>query len=248
MNAARSTILRKMSRADDVDPAEEKLLSRFGRRFRLGEVLLREAAPADEAFLLRQGRIRLIKQIGATERSLRHLKSGDLFGESALIPGSLHKYTAIALTDGIVLALDSDTLHHLLATAPRLAGKLIVQLLERLHNAEDQIELLLVGDAQSKVVLALLKLLRPEIAQRGDAGSPLELSVSPMELSAMVGLDVDTVKRNVQRLRESGYIQVVGERLAIDDIEALRELYGLLGARDQLIGRQLAPSDRSVSV
>jgi DNA-binding transcriptional regulator LsrR (DeoR family) len=57
-----------------------------------------------------------------------------------------------------------------------------------------------------------------------------------MELSARVGLDVDTVKRNVQQLRTSGYVRIEGEEIQIPDVEALRELRRLLEMKDEIVG------------
>jgi CRP/FNR family cyclic AMP-dependent transcriptional regulator len=64
----------------------------------------------------------------------------------------------------------------------------------------------------------------------------VELSVSPIELSTRVGLDVETVKRAVQRLREQQYLRIVGEKVEIPDVDALRRLYLLLGTKEELRG------------
>src|SRR5262249_34003809 len=103
--------------------------------------------------------------------------------------------------------------------------------IRRVRDAEDQIEIMMLRDTQSKIVSALLKLAR-NAAGAGQA----ELNVSPVELSSRVGLDVDTVKRGVQRLREQGYVRIVGERVEIPDGEALRRLYVLLGTKEELRG------------
>ena len=83
--------------------------------------------------------------------------------------------------------------------------------------------------AKFKVAPALLRL------ARRSTGSA-EVAVSPAELSSRVGLDVDTVRRNVQRLREQEYVRIVGERVEIPDVEALRKLVQLLGTKDELVG------------
>jgi CRP/FNR family transcriptional regulator, cyclic AMP receptor protein len=82
---------------------------------------------------------------------------------------------------------------------------------------------------QSKVTSALLKL-------AGRPSGPAELNVSPVELSTRVGLDVEAVKRTVQRLRERQYIRISGERIEIPDVDALRRLYTLLDTKDELAG------------
>lgn len=215
------------------DPEErERLLARYGRRFEAGNIVFRDDEPASEAFLVQEGRVRLFKQIGAMERSLRVVRPGEVFGEAALLAGSTRASTAVALDDVVVLAFDSATFDQILVFAPELGTRVAQQLIRRLRDAEDQIEILMVRDAQSKVVVALMKL-----AQHAGASEPrTALEVSPLELSAQVGLDVDTVKRIVLGLRGSGYLKLQDERIEIPDLEALRELYGLLGVKDQLRG------------
>jgi CRP/FNR family cyclic AMP-dependent transcriptional regulator len=214
----------------DLAPQERsRLLGRYGRRYTAGETVFEEGAPAREAFLLQEGRVRLLKRIGVTDRSVALLKPGDLFGESALMEGLPYGSTAVALTDGVVLALDRGTLRMLLKDHPPIATRVIDQLVRRLRDAEDQIEIMMLRGVQSKVTSALLKLAaRP-------AGSA-DVTISPVELSTRVGLDVDAVKRTVQRLRDGGYVRITGERIEIPDLEALRRLYVLLGTKDELAG------------
>jgi CRP/FNR family transcriptional regulator, cyclic AMP receptor protein len=59
-------------------------------------------------------------------------------------------------------------------------------------------------------------------------------SLSPLELAAEVGIDVDTIKRNVQKLRDGQYVRIIDERVEIPSIEGLRKYFGLLGQRDEL--------------
>lgn len=212
-----------------------RLVSRYGRPFVSGEVLFREGDPAAEAFLLEDGRVRLLKCIRMVERSLRVLQSGDLFGESALVQGCARSCTAVALTPGVALAFDRQAFRALLAKHPSVATSVTERLLMRLRDAEDQIEIMLLRDDQQKIVCALLKL-----AERAGAGNSTELPLSPVDLAARVGLDVDTVKRNVQRLRDQQYVRIEGERTLLPDLDALRRLYVLLGTKSELQGERHA--------
>ncbi|MEO8878380.1 MAG: Crp/Fnr family transcriptional regulator [Polyangiaceae bacterium] len=230
----------------DLVPAErERLIGRFGRRFRAGESLFREGEPAKEAFLLQEGRVRLLKRVRMVERSLLLLKPGDLFGETALLEANgdagegnetARNSTAVALSDGVALVLDQTTFRSLFENYPAIATRMFEQLIVRLRDAEDQIEIMHLRDTQFKVVSALLKL-----SHRATGSA--ELAISPVELSSRVGLDVDAVKRTVQRLREQNYLRIVGERVEIPDVEALRRLYVLLGTKDELAGDTETPAD-----
>jgi CRP-like cAMP-binding protein len=224
-----------MSPTDGAD-ADERLLSRYGRRFSAGTVLFRDGDPAKEAFLLQTGRVRLIKHAGSMERSLRVVRPGDLFGESALAKGATRSVTALALDDGVALAFDQATFDQVLATNPDVAARVLSQLLRRLRDAEDQIEILMLRDAQSKVVVALIKLGQHQLPSDGRPNGEISLTLSPLELSAHAGLDVDTVKRIVAQLRDTGYLNIRDEEVQVPDLDNLRELYNLLGVKDQLRG------------
>jgi CRP/FNR family cyclic AMP-dependent transcriptional regulator len=220
--------------ADEGVAPDDRLRERFGFRFEAGDVLFREGDLGTQAYLLEEGRVRLIKRVRGVERSLMVLKPGDLFGESALLAGATRSSTAIAVSTGHALALDAVTLNSLLQKNPDIAGRIVQQLVRRLRDAEDQIEIMMLTDTQSKVVSALLKLAQQARDQGG--GAVTAFTISPMELSTRVGVDVDTVKRAVQQLREGQYVRVAEERLEIPDLDALRRLYQLLGVKDELRG------------
>jgi CRP-like cAMP-binding protein len=228
---------------EDFGTAErERLLARFGKRFTSGQVIFREGDPGTEAFLLQEGRVRLIKRVRAVERSLMVLRPGDLFGESAFIAGAPRSSTAIALSDGAALALDHATFQNLLENNRSVASRIVQQLVRRLRDAEDQIEIMMLRDTQSKIVNALLKLAQ-QMQADGRGGALLQ--ISPMELSTRVGMDVETVKRGVQKLREGQYVRVVDEKVEIPDVDSLRRLFALLGMKDEIQGSdapQQAPS------
>jgi CRP-like cAMP-binding protein len=222
---------------DDFGAADrERLLSRFGKKFSSGQVLFREGDPGSEAFLLQEGRVRLIKRVRAVERSLMVLRPGDLFGESAFITGAPRSSTAIALSDGAALALDNATFQSLLENNRPVALRIVQQLARRLRDAEDQIEIMMLRDTQSKIVNALLKLAQ-QISPDKRGGALLQ--ISPMELSTRVGMDVEAVKRGVQKLREGQYVRVVDEKVEIPDVDSLRRLFALLGLKDEIQGTEI---------
>jgi len=226
---------------------QSRLVSRFGKRFAAGEVIFEAGTPATEAYLLQEGRVRLIKKVGASERSLRVVRPGDLFGEQALAPGVTRTATAVALVESSAIVLEHATFEHVLTSNPVVGTRVLHQLIRRLRDAEDQIELLMLRDSQVKITAALLQLCQEAQRGRPKAADSIALSVSPMELSVRVGLDVDTVKRNVQQLRTSGHVRIDGEQIQIPDLEGLRELRRLLELKDEIAGSDTAAARRQES-
>lgn len=210
----------------------QRLFERFGKSYSPGDVVYEEGSAAEHCYLLQEGRVRLVKRIRGSERSLTVLKPGDLFGEDALLPKTVRSASAVALTDAQVLALDKKTFGVLLSGNIEVATRLVEQLVRRLRNAEEQLENAMLRDHPSRVVNTLLRIAGgTEATSEGYA-----FSVSPLELSARVGLDVDAVKRAVQQLRDGGYLRIVDEKIVVPDLEALRQLYQLLGMKEDVRG------------
>jgi CRP/FNR family cyclic AMP-dependent transcriptional regulator len=223
-----------MTRPAQDDP--QRPASSLAREFAAGEVLFSTGEAATEAFLLQSGRIRLIKRVSGVDRSLRLLTSGDLFGESALIPGATRTCTAVAVEAGRALTLAPSAVQDVLTRDPAAGSRVLEQLARRLRDAEDQIEVLMVRDGQAKVVMTLLKLARQVIGVQGLPDGAVPLAITPVDLATRAGLDVETVKRNVQQLRESHYVRIADERIEIPDVSALQELLDLLGIKQHLAG------------
>lgn len=216
-----------------LDP--DRLNARFGVEFVAGEVLFHEGEPGTEAFFLQEGRVRLLKTVRGEGRSLMVLRPGDLFGESALLVGAPRSSTAVALTAGTALALDQNTLQAMLEQNPAVASRVVKQLVRRLRESEDQLEIAMLKDTQSKVVASLLKLAREARASSSATPTtPVSIDVTPMELATRVGLDVDAIKRAVQELRDAQYVRVIGERIEIPSVDALERYFGLLGLKNSL--------------
>jgi CRP-like cAMP-binding protein len=218
---------------DQLGEAErQKLFERFGRSFEAGTPIYSEGDPATLCFLIQDGRVRLLKRVRSAERSLTVLRPGDLFGEDALLAESVRSASAVALTDVTALALDRPTFGVLLSTNPDVALRLTEQIVRRLRHAEEQLENAMLRDQPSRVVNTLLRLAAG--TPQGPEGHVL--SVSPLELSSRVGLDVDAVKRAVQQLRDGGYLRIHDEKIILPDLGVLRQLYDLLGSKEEVRG------------
>ena len=209
-----------------------RLVERFGRSYPAGATIYSEGDDADACFIVQDGRVRLVKTIRTAERSLTVLRPGDLFGEDALLRKAVRSASAVTLTDVTVLALDRRTFGVMLSGNAEVASRLVEQLVQRLRDAEEQLENAMLRDHPSRVVNTLLRLASQ--TEKGQNG--WVLAVSPLELSSRVGLDVDAVKRAVQQLRDGGYLRIVDEKIILGDLEALSRLYQLLGMKEEVRG------------
>lgn len=196
------------------------------RSFSAGAVLFYAGAPANELFLIRAGRVRLLKRARGVERTIGVFGPGELVGEGALLPGAHRGVTAEALEPVTAMVVDSATFRALVRKRPDVGEGAMRQLVTRLRRAEAELERALVPDPTLRVLDALL--------EEHDLGEGPVLPLSPLELSNRAALDLDQVKAVVGQLRERGYLEVGDQTITIEDASPLRALHDLLAVKEDV--------------
>ncbi len=94
-------------------------------RFRFGEVVIEQGAPGDAFYLVKSGRLRVIKRKqDAQPETVGFLYAGDHFGEGALLTGRGHRAAVRAAEDSVVLKVSRDEFLNVLKKAPELEAYL----------------------------------------------------------------------------------------------------------------------------
>ena len=209
-----------------VEPRAELAIESYYRSFSAGSILYYAGSPARDLFLIRDGRVRLLKRARGIERTTGLFGAGDLVGEEALLPGAHRWATAEAIEPVTALVIESDTFRALTRKRPDVGEGAMQQLVRRLRRAEEQIENASLPDPTIRVVNTLLHALEDDEHN--------VISLSPLELSTRTGLDLDGVQAVVGQLRERGYLDVGDQTITIDDPGALRELHELLALKEDV--------------
>ena len=100
-----------------------------------GKVLAQQGNIGWDFILIVEGKA----QVKKDGKVIRHLSSGDFFGEISLIDGEPRTATVIAETDMALLVVHRRSFDHLLDTIPGLPKKIMVSLCKYLRRAEKAI-------------------------------------------------------------------------------------------------------------
>jgi rhodanese-related sulfurtransferase len=93
----------------------DELLKRFERiDVRKGDVVISEGAEGDYYYVLESGKCKVERMVGGVSMLLAELKSGDAFGEEALVSEAKRNATVGMKTDGALLRLDKKDFIELL--------------------------------------------------------------------------------------------------------------------------------------
>ncbi len=93
----------------------DELLKSFERvHAERGKAVIREGDEGDFYYVVESGRFQIERLVGGAKVVLAELKSGDAFGEEALVSEAKRNATVVALGDGVLLRLDKQHFNSLL--------------------------------------------------------------------------------------------------------------------------------------
>jgi CRP-like cAMP-binding protein len=95
--------------------AEDVMASLSPVHVKAGEVIVRQGAPADKFFIISDGEVEVVHEDDGAERSVATLKSGQFFGEMAVLRDEPRTATVRALTDASLLAMPAETFRGIVA-------------------------------------------------------------------------------------------------------------------------------------
>jgi ATP-binding cassette, subfamily B, bacterial HlyB/CyaB len=100
----------------------EEFVSSVGiKRIKAGSGILQQGGLEDRRlYVLRQGRVRMVRKEGQTEFPLGTLEPGEVFGEKACLLRQEQMASAIAETDVVLLVIPERTVHFILERNPKL--------------------------------------------------------------------------------------------------------------------------------
>jgi CRP/FNR family transcriptional regulator, cyclic AMP receptor protein len=189
-------------------------------RLRRGERLYEVGDPADLAFVLASGSLRIILGFGTKEMTLGVVGRGDSFGEIALLDGGARGATAEAIEDSVVLGVPRAAGLGLVATNQGYAEALLAEVgrVVRRH-AGDVVECLFL-DLEGRVARLLLMLAGARDEPRD--GDTLDLRRSQSEIASMVHGSRQRVNHVLSGLEALGCIRREGPMLVLTDVALLR--------------------------
>lgn len=221
------SLLLQLSHRDDISEKEKaEVFALFSgeRHFAAGEEIVREGARPKVSLLLTEG---LAARFKVLEDGGRQIAALHVPGDFLDLHGFLLKVLAhgvLALSDCTLVQVEHEALRKLTQTSPHLTRLLW---LDTLIDASVHREWL-VGMGRRKAIGQLAHLIcelyvRLRTVNRTDAMS-FRLPVTQNELADVLGLSIVHVNRTLRDLRKRGVIRWEGDRIHIDDWDALAEI------------------------
>ncbi|HUB08002.1 MAG TPA: Crp/Fnr family transcriptional regulator [Myxococcales bacterium] len=190
-----------------------------------GAVIYRPGDAADRIYLVKTGRVRLIRQGKGSSRSvLAILREGDLFGEVLRPEGSVMEELAVASGDALVWSIGGKEFRSLLESRPGLALDIIGALNERMRQLRKRLLGLTFKEVPSRLA-ELLIMLGEAHGERCPHGGEVDLkAITQQDLADLVGASRSFVSTLINEMKRDGHLGNVGRTLCLRDQRALKKL------------------------
>jgi CRP-like cAMP-binding protein len=209
--------------------SDDPLFQRFGKEFPSGTVLFREGDEGREMFVVNAGSVTITKRVGEVEKILSRLGVGEFLGEMAILNNRPRSATAVCAEHCRLLVIDAKTFEAMIRSNSEIAVRLIKKLSDRLAEANEQIENLLLTDAASRVVHWLAV-----AAERGGrTAAGLKIEMAPRDLAARVGVKPDQADEALMKLLKAKIISVHPDGFVVPDVAKLRHFLEFLQMKAQ---------------
>jgi CRP/FNR family cyclic AMP-dependent transcriptional regulator len=194
------------------------------RRWPAGEVLFREADPAESAIVIVSGLVKIHKRTrDGDELILSLCGPGDLLGEVTAVHGATRSADAVALQDVEGAAVAVADLRALLARHPRLTLVLLEVVLRRLRLADERRLEFAAAESLPRVTSCLLELAERFGVSAADGTLNVEMPVSQEELASWAAASRESTARALRTQRELRLIETYRKRLVVLDVDGLRQ-------------------------
>jgi hypothetical protein len=140
-----------------------------------GEFVFREGELGTEMYIINEGKVEILNEVGGEEQLLAVLEKGDFFGEMSVLEDLPRAASARALTDIRLLQINGSTFDQLLQGNPEIAVRMMRKLSRRLRETDEMMKSVLGNKAASR------EMPRPDVHAPSEAPERLVHPPSGME-------------------------------------------------------------------
>jgi CRP/FNR family transcriptional regulator len=194
----------------------QSLAEKFGVSLPEGATVFRQGEPGGSVYVIRAGKVRVLKSANGRQRMVTTLGPGDFFGEMAVVTGSPRSATVEVVEDAELLKLPAGKLQEMVAGTGEVAIRLIQHLAQRLEHANRFIDVLLEDDVTARVILAI-----QAIMEKAEGSTAPD--ITDADLALELGVSKNDVRTALRRLTRVGVLDVSSGFVLVKDQERLDE-------------------------
>ncbi len=191
------------------------------RNFPAGTRVFHEGDASDACYVVRRGELRVTREHpGGRAIALATLRSGDMFGELAMLDGEARSASDETLTEAALLAIAAADIRGLLASNPQITIKLVTALTRQLRETNERIASQSFQTVPGRVAGVLRQLVSDTAPSEGASG--VTIRMRQVDLAQLAGTSRESVSRFLAILERAGVVSVGRGRVTVLEPGRLR--------------------------
>jgi CRP-like cAMP-binding protein len=223
---------------DEADRAFDiPAFKRFAKTYNDGEIIIEEYERGETFYLIQLGLVQLVKCVNGTNKNLDILRTGELFGEMAILDNSPRSATCIAKGRVDCLEFNKENFEMLITGTPQIALMLLKLFCKRILDQKRRFKMLLIDDKHARIADVFCMFEEngsmPTVTLPDDMKKKLKImhsdkarvySLSVQDIAHWAGLDVQKTEEECSRFEATGRIKILDSYMIISDITDMRRI------------------------
>jgi CRP/FNR family transcriptional regulator len=212
-----------------------------------GQMVFCEHEPGDELYIIKSGKVEILKITPPEEILLSILREGDIFGELSIVSSAPRSATAVCAGETALLPVSRQSLPTVFGKSPATVGRILAALSQRLWFTFIRLRSKVYENPLTRTyVLLENKLLEERVSLTST--KPYTLALGIGEILGMAGVPADQVDSVKDRLTDDPNLAFQFRQVTIENPSALEAKARYFRTRDHLGTPDLkatAPKGRS---
>lgn len=186
----------------------EILLLATERRFRRGQTIFQKGDNGSSMMAVLRGRVRIsVVSEEGKEMTLNVIRTGEVFGEIALLDGQPRSADATAMEETALLVVERKQFLPFLTRNQDVALRLLAVMCERLRQTSMALEQIALFELPVRLARVLIKL-ASDYGRTTPNGTRIDFKLSQRDLSNLVAASRESVNKQLGAWREEGVLSL----------------------------------------
>lgn len=209
------------------------VFDRFEVKYNANDIIFCEFERGDSFYLIKSGRVSIVKIIGDVEKIIDILEPGEFFGEMAILENAPRSANAIAHDDCALLEFNKENFEVLMKGQPQLALNLLKLFSKRIYDQKRRFMILTLPDEITKVADVFLMLIEKD-KRVYESEFKRELEISSEDIAHWAGISEEACAKALKSLTAQRRIEVFDNKIVVKNItELTRFVAGMRRHRGQ---------------
>lgn len=193
------------------------------RRYAQGEVIFREGDPGEVLYMVKSGQVRIfINGFDGSETSVILFgRSGEIFGELAVIDGLPRSATAVAISPTTLYIIERQAFSRHMRQMPQLSFNFMHELTKKVRYNTRQMDSLTSLPVPQRLARKLMELAQ-NYGRVEEIGVYIDMALTQSQLASLIGATRESTNKGLREFRQRDWILVENGHITILDPEALR--------------------------